>query len=557
MNSQMAAPRRFFDKHRFRILIMVILAVLAVGLSFWQIYKYRLIRRTLGSAVYRSTDGLYRIRYDSLRLDEVNGNLRVVHLQIIPDTSLYRRMLTQGVHPPMLVQVDIPLLQVRGIRTPKAMLNKEIIGSSIVIHDPVLTLYSGGKGPDSVKGPQGPWYAQLLGSLHLISVDTVSIDNATVDWLNFRDRREMLKASAVSLDLFGLRLDSLYRQYSSQLLFSDELDLVCSRLVYFEKSGIYDYSMQGIHIDSRQKQFSADSIRVIPLLDETLFAKAMRVQKDRYDFRFAGVNIEKIELRQLMQGILVAATLKVRSSSFRVFHDLSYPKSPASKVGNYPQQLLMKLGFPVFIGQMILTDAFIEYKEKNPKSDSSGSIQFDQVSADIQPVTNIAAKRIGDGRCTLQLGATFLNLAPVRATLVMWPGDSSGRFSIRGNLGNFKASRLNFLLGPIAMVHLKEGVVDRLDFDLDCNNYHSQGNVLFRYKGIRVSVLKKSGKGGGTKENTFSSLLAGVVIKSSNPSSPGKSPRQEQINYGRDIQKSFFNLIWKSIFTGVKKTIGF
>jgi hypothetical protein len=53
----------------------------------------------------------------------------------------------------------------------------------------------------------------------------------------------------------------------------------------------------------------------------------------------------------------------------------------------------------------------------------------------------------------------------------------------------------------------------------------------------------------------MATLLANIVIKKSNPGKDG-DPRTVDVHFNRILNKSFFNLIWKSIFTGIKETVG-
>src|SRR5699024_12063938 len=65
-------------------------------------------------------------------------------------------------------------------------------------------------------------------------------------------------------------------------------------------------------------------------------------------------------------------------------------------------------------------------------------------------------------------------------------------------------------------------------------------------------VLSKSNRKGNLEKQGFISLAANLfVIKDAN-----RSDSFAQISYKRDPYRSVFNLMWKSIFTGVKPLIG-
>jgi len=68
---------------------------------------------------------------------------------------------------------------------------------------------------------------------------------------------------------------------------------------------------------------------------------------------------------------------------------------------------------------------------------------------------------------------------------------------------------------------------------------------------INLEVLKKDSN--DVKKKGFQSLLANALMKDKNPQNG--VVRTDEINYQRDITKSFFNLVWKSVFSAAKKTV--
>jgi hypothetical protein len=113
------------------------------------------------------------------------------------------------------------------------------------------------------------------------------------------------------------------------------------------------------------------------------------------------------------------------------------------------------------------------------------------------------------------------------------------------------AVTLNQIIEPLAMASAKNGKINKLDFNLLGNDYKSSGEVLFLYKDLSVDILKK-GEGQELKTKDLVSFLANALLKNNNPRN--NETYTAKVEYERDINKSFFNLLWKSIFDGVKKT---
>jgi hypothetical protein len=246
----------------------------------------------------------------------------------------------------------------------------------------------------------------------------------------------------------------------------------------------------------------------------------------------------------------------MNESIFKIFRDLSYPREDKSKVGNYPHQMLMKAPMDVALENVVIRSGLIEYKEKNPKSDSSGKVRFQNVSAVIHHVTNRTEDLSKNSVCTLFFKSNFLGKAPITATLQMYLIDPHGKFSIKGTMSSVDAPVFNELTRPMGLAAIEKGKINRLDFNLTGGDTEIRGTVLLLYNDLKVTLLKKDEEHNELKKKKLASLLANVMIIDENPKK-NKTPRTAIITrFPRDIQKSFFNLLWKSIFAGVKQTVG-
>jgi hypothetical protein len=118
-----------------------------------------------------------------------------------------------------------------------------------------------------------------------------------------------------------------------------------------------------------------------------------------------------------------------------------------------------------------------------------------------------------------------------------------------------EASFFNNLTKPLALMMINSGNVNRLEFNLTGNNYNSTGTVLLLYDDLKVKLLKPGEDGKEFETKGLASLLANVAIKNSNPVR-NKPARVANVSIPRNDSKSMFNLLWKTIFAGVIKTVG-
>lgn len=86
------------------------------------------------------------------------------------------------------------------------------------------------------------------------------------------------------------------------------------------------------------------------------------------------------------------------------------------------------------------------------------------------------------------------------------------------------------------------------------NNFNTKGNISMFYSNLKITPLKKDAEG-NLKKKSVTGILANIIlIKNDNPK--GKELRQPDFTVIRTTHKNFFNLLWKSILTGVIKTVG-
>ncbi|MEI2747485.1 MAG: hypothetical protein V9E88_01835 [Ferruginibacter sp.] len=58
------------------------------------------------------------------------------------------------------------------------------------------------------------------------------------------------------------------------------------------------------------------------------------------------------------------------------YNDRTVAPNPASKIGKYPQQQLLRIPFPVQVDRLLVRNGKIAYKEKGAKSAQTGTVYF-------------------------------------------------------------------------------------------------------------------------------------------------------------------------------------
>lgn len=538
------------------VIIYIISSVLLIaGFFIWRNYKYKLVNKKLDNLVTGKSKGLYQLSYQHLVIDEALGNLSAEEVDMLPDSEVYRNLSEQNKLPETIFYIHIPRLSISGVKTPRALLNKEISAHIIRIQDARIEIRSESHGPKKHSNFReilaSEQYRQLIGKLKSIHADSVILENASLILSEARTKNVTCHVTGLSIRFAGLAIDSTNQQDSSRLLFTDDQAIHFKELILPQKNKQSEIRITDLDYNSKSGLLHTNQIRVIPFLSETAFAKAHHFAKDRLNITVGGMDVIHINRQALLRQKIVADSLILHEGDFHIFRDKSVPHDSVDRTNDFPQQVLMRLPMPVYIGKLILRNSYIEYKEKNDKSDSSGRVAFYNVQCEITHVTNMMDSIRINHQMRLHFNSSFLNKTKFTAGIRFRLNDPTGRFQLDAELGEIKAAELNDLLRPMALAELDKGDIHSLKYHLDATNTHGKGTLVFKYSDLKVKLLKKDDDKNKYKTKFFPSLAAGVLLKKSNPQN-GKT-RVGQVDFNRDIHRSIFNFMWKSLFSGIKQ----
>ena len=545
-------------RHRGRIILLSISIVLVIGVAigfwYWTTHKDVIIENQIEKAVAKTKDEFYKVSYDDMQVDESAGSLYMTNMKLVYDSAKYLSDLAQGKAPSMLFTIDIPEISVVGVKTKKALLDKEIVGRKLEIRNPVINLQYTYKGKDSQRNvPTEEIYSELLKNLDNIQIDSVVITGARIKTSNKNTGKTIMDVKDIDLGLMGLKVDSVSVKDHSRFLFSDNMNLKVAQFSWPAPNKLYDHKAENISLRSADNVLSVGRISIQPRLGENEFVNARPTQEDRFDFVFNNIVFSGININRLFKEYFDADAMTIQNASVKIYRDLARPRDNVNRVGQYPHQVMDDIPMKFNIRKVNVRNSFVEYKERNHITRQAGKVQFYNVNGTITNFTN--DKKVENKVMTAALNASFLNQAPLRSKWTFYLFDANGRFDVSGSVGPMDAQNLNQLAEPMGPAIFKEGRMDALTFDMKGNNHSMNGTVKMLYDDLKVALLEKD-KGETELDKKFlTSLLANFVIKNSNPKG-NDDVRVEQVYLARNTNRSLFNLCWKAIFKGIRQTVG-
>ncbi|MEO5500816.1 MAG: hypothetical protein ABIR31_05175 [Ginsengibacter sp.] len=440
-------------------------------------------------------------------------------------------------------------LQFTGLNTNEFVKNKNVVIDSItcgeiLLAPPGKTFFSGTKSSGGKK--------DTTGFFHVYSIRVNALNFPKINMAH--EVVSKYKIGQVGVKINGVKAEQIIMLKDQPIEHSTEINLSLTSIGWQSDDKMYSYGMENMFVNSRSKLLRINHAFIKPALGETAFANSYKFQKDRYDLNLNGITLNGIKMEDVVNNKLIAEKLIVNKTVAKISRDINKPLEEKNKVGNYPSQLIQKIDFPIYIRSGLLSNAFIQYREHEKVSDSTGEITFTNTTLKLSNITNMAEQKKINNLFTINYNARALGQIPINGNFKFFLDNNKGAFIADGNISSFDARVLNKVSIPMALIRIQKGNITSINFNFNGNDVQNNGDFVMKYSDLKVDVLKRDEKTKDIKKRGLFSLVANILVKNSNPKNG--SLRKTNPSYERNIHKSFFNLVWKTIFNGMKETVG-
>ncbi len=438
--------------------------------------------------------------------------------------------------------------RVSGISTSDFILNNKLKADSLITGGGSITVYRNKKSTTASEEIEidNDFFNKAL-------VKNIRLGSTTLSLYN---RAKPGEAPIVlkNLTFNASGIDNVYDGTNiKKLLANSNWNLAADGITLNSKDNLYKLVAGPFVLNNDKGTIQVKYFNVVPLLSEAAFVKQLKVQKDRFDIRINNIFITGADVRGLINNEKLLAQNVSMQPIIKIFNDRTVPFDMSSKVGKYPHQQIMKLDFPVYIKSLSVKNGHVSYRERGAISKQVGDVFFSNLNATINNITNIKEKITANNMMVLTASTKFLGMANINTTWKMPLNTADGSFTAYGSTGAFDARKLSAITEPLGVASIKKGTIKSLQFNMNGNNLKTTGRQTLVYNDLKISLLKpNSDSTPGLQKRGLISFFANIFTKDQNPS--GGTTRVTKINLERDITKSFFNLLWKSIFAAAKRT---
>lgn len=549
------------------LITLAVLAVIAIG-GYFYLKTRKLsdfqpaIKDKLQSLIIKATDSLYRLEFDTLDADIIHSKLTVVNARLVPDTALAARLEAAGKRPEDIFSIQLDTLAVAGIDLNDLTRNKKIDLDTLYINEPKIEIFH--KKPASTPKDSTTiesLYQKLASQLNRLSVKKLYISNMRMVHHNILPTHPEKKITLdnINIDLQDILMDSTTVNDTTRFMFAKKADITFVKLKLPTADSLYYLKMDSLAIDAVENSAAITNFSLKGRYGKDDYGGHVPYQKDLYNINISAIRLKEINWGHVLTGEDISAdNVSARDGTVSIYCDRRLPKPP-SKMGRYPHQVLMKDSMPINIKSLKLNNIDLTYEEFNPNSGKAGKLAFNSVNATFTNITNNKQLIANNGYMKATGGALFMNTAKVKATFLFnLARAKQGAFTTDASMESMDATQLNDLCAALGRFTIDKGHINSLTTHIEGDNYGARGTVTFLYNDLKISVLKKDDTAptGLKKRGLLSFIANAFVIKNDNPTK-GRGARTESCSFTRDPSKSFFNLVWKTVEDGVKKTAGY
>ncbi|OCA71112.1 AsmA family protein [Chryseobacterium arthrosphaerae] len=309
------------------------------------------------------------------------------------------------------------------------------------------------------------------------------------------------------------------------------------------KTQFYNLSLGLLKLNKNKIQINNFAMK--PLVSRAQFIRMIPVERDLYDLKAGQITAEGSWDLFSQNKSINASHVVIQAADANIFRS-KIPKDDP-KIKALYSKMLRSIKIPMTVDHLDLKNSVLVYEEDTPESMGPGKLTFGNFNMNVRNL-NSAKIKGKPTRVDIKINCSFMNQSPLSVSWNFDVADQNDAFAISGKTTGLPASGINPFIRPYLHVTATAGTIQEMLFNFKGNPAGLHGTFNLKHKDLKIAVLDKDNH----EKKGFLTAVANVFIKSDSGSFP-ESVTVENVE--RDPTKSFFNLFWKGIEQGLKKTL--
>ncbi|RYZ94657.1 MAG: hypothetical protein EOP47_27440, partial [Sphingobacteriaceae bacterium] len=384
------------------IVLAILLTIGGAGYYLYNKYlagdKWKpLLQAQLKEMVLKSTDSLYRIDYSDFDINLNSGDATVTDFKLIPDTSVYNKMVALKKAPDNLFTLSVKKLGIKNLEATKAYKEKILNAELIFIDDPDITIVNKRYGyNDTVKvgKPKTP-YEIIKKTFKELRIDSISLKDISLTYIN--KSNPVTKTTALKnldINISDVFIDSLSALDSSRFYYTKGVEVKVNNYKTTTPDNLYEAKVDQIYFSTAKRNIVLDKISFLPRYSKNLFYQKRGTAGDIFSLKFKQIAINDIDLQRFLRDQkLYAGTLNLEKADVEIYNNNAYKGRKTVKIGKDPHQALQKVALDMKLKRLNIKNTTIIYKEADAKTGFTGEISFKNTNGYILNMTNDASAK--------------------------------------------------------------------------------------------------------------------------------------------------------------------
>lgn len=526
-------------KKTFKIIgiIVLVLVILLFGAKWWLESK---IEHTIEEKLAEKTQGKIRAEVGNVSIRLIG---RAVLLQDIKVTTDTLQPDSAGL-PVKHVYADIQQIAVRGIHFHKKDSAFYFKVRALEIDVPEARALSR---KDKKPSARNQDIHQLKA---MVEAEKIDIRLGNIQYLTYQDKDTVnysLKNFHCSLK--NWLLNTVDTTAAMPVNCEDiQLTMASFRNLFAEKSQLLE--IDSLRIRGKEGNIQVGHVNLIPQYDKETFAIKAPGHPDWTKVQTGKIECYHFDMQRMMkEKTLIMDSVEIQGAEISSFKNRKIEQP--QKVKKLFYESVQQFPVPLAIRTIRLNNIQVEYQELAKNGLSPGTVTFNQLNGIFENLTNMVSAQ--QPYFTLKAHGKLMDRGLLQAVFLLPVDSLNPHFEVKGELGAMNMEDLNPVIEPLAKIRITSGEIDNMKFDITGNSVKSEVKMVFLYRDLKIRMLKE--KDGQLETRSFLTTLAnGLIAKGNNPDH--REIRKADATAERDIYRSQFNYLWRSLLAGLKESIG-
>ena len=532
----------------FIVLLAVVAAAALIPLIIGWHYEKKVVER-LSGWVYSASDSLYTLSVQTIDISNFSRNITLTGLELRPDSVRLERLRELQRLPRMVVSGSVAVLELEGLRLADLLIDREVKLKLVEVSRPVLTIHRTAKrqntDPEMTTGERllaGIDVSQLrISGPRVVYKDYVREDSFSILW----------SGGLIAIDDWSYQPGNTGT--AGGLLFARAGEIAIDSAVFSKVNSLYAFRTGKMKFESSDNSLMLQNLRIEPAMSRESYYRRLGYRDELFRVHLPSVLLSGLDWARLAAGELIVQMVRIQNPVTDIYLDRNLPPEPF-KLRRFPDEILMQLGFPVWIQQCRIRNGRLSYTELSDRTGSEAELPFKDFDLNLTNITNMPRQLQRDCVCKADLRAKLFE-SEIALSLKFFLKNANGSFQAEGRQQGMDGSKLNSITRPVALMDVKSLDLKNVKFSLSSNGRDVKGDFLFLYDDLDLRMLKLTDRGALADRGFMSFIINKALLYPANPE-PGKPERRVTTTLTRGADQSFFNLLWTSIRTGALLTAG-